>query len=94
MPGAALDAAHPKEPHWYLSTLAVNTPEQGRGGGSRLLRGGLVRAEATGYGCYLETRLERNVRLYQKFGFEIVRKEKDVVPGGPPFWFMWRAPRA
>lgn len=92
--GTALDAAHPKEPHWYLSALAVATTEQGRGVGSRLLREGLARAEASGHGCYLETMLERNVRLYRKFGFEVVREEEGLVPGGPPFWFMRRAPSA
>jgi ribosomal protein S18 acetylase RimI-like enzyme len=91
--GTALDVAHPEEPHWYLSALAVDVTEQGRGVGSRLLRDGLARAEASGHGCYLETMLERNVRLYQRFGFEVVREVEGLVPGGPPFWFMWRAPR-
>lgn len=92
--GTALGAAHPEEPHWYLSALAVDITEQGRGVGSRLLHVGLARAEAAGHGCYLETMLERNVRLYRRFGFEVVREEEGLVQGGPPFWFMWRAPRA
>ncbi|MDQ3398081.1 MAG: GNAT family N-acetyltransferase [Deinococcota bacterium] len=91
--GTVLDAAHPGEPHWYLSALAVDTTVQGQRVGSQLLRDGLARAEATRYGCYLETMLERNVRLYRRFGFEVVREEQGLVPGGPPFWFMWRAPQ-
>lgn len=91
--GTALDAAHPEEPHWYLSALAVDITEQARGVGSQLLREGLARTEVTGYGCYLETMLERNLRLYQKFDFEVVHKDEGLLPGGPPFWFMWRAPR-
>ncbi len=88
--GAALGAAHPKEPHWYLVVLGVDTGAQRRGVGSRLVQEGVARADATGHGCYLETMLEQNVRLYQRHGFEVLRKDDGILPGGPPFWFMWQ----
>ena len=85
--GGAINAAHPKVPHWYLVVLGVSAKRQGQGIGSRLVRKGLERAERTG--CYLETMLEDNVRLYEKHGFETIRYE-ELLPNGPPFWFMWR----
>ena len=91
--GRAIDAAHPAEPHWYLVALGVRPQNQGQGVGSSLVREGLGRAEKTDYGCYLETMLETNVRLYEKHGFEVVRFEQSLLQGGPPFWFMWRPAR-
>ncbi len=88
--GSVIDVAHPKEPHWYLVVLGVIKEKQGQGVGSYLVREGLGRSERTGYGCYLETMLESNVRLYEKHGFNIIRYEESLLPGGPPFWFMWR----
>ena len=88
--GSVIDAAHPKEPHWYLVALGVSSEKRGQGVGSRLVGEGLGRSERTGYGCYLETMLEPNVRLYEKHGFSVIRYEEHLLPGGPPFWFMWR----
>lgn len=88
--GASIDALHPSEPHAYLQGLAVHPSVQGRGYGSRLLLRGLGRADAEGWPCYLETMTERNVRLYERFGFRVMRQQHEVLPGGPPFWFMWR----
>ena len=91
--GAAVGAARPEEPHWYLVALAVDPAAQRQGTGSRLVHEGIARAETTGRGCYLETMLKQNVRLYRKFGFKVLREAETLLPGGPPFWFMWRTPR-
>jgi ribosomal protein S18 acetylase RimI-like enzyme len=91
--GGAISAFHPREPHWYLVVLGVSEEMRGQRVGSRLVREDVAHAERTGYGCYLETMLERNVRLYEKHGFQVMRREEGLLPGGPPFWFMWRPAR-
>lgn len=78
----------PKEPHWYLNTLAVVPEAQRTGLGSALIEPGLKRADADGVGCYLETQRESNIPFYRRFGFELT--EEIGLPGGPPLWLMWR----
>ena len=43
-----------------------------------------------GIGAYLETDAEANVRLYQRFGFDVVGTT-EIYDG--PNYFMWREPR-
>ncbi len=76
-------------PHWYLWSLTVDPPCQGKGTGSLLTRAGLERIDHDGLPCYLETHLEKNVGYYQRFGFDLERVDK--VPGeNLPFWAMVR----
>jgi len=77
--------------HWYLWLLGVNPSRQGQGIGSALIRPILVRADAEGLPCYLETAEPRNVPFYQRHGFEVV-VEGDIPNGGPHFWTMKREP--
>ena len=80
------------EPHWYLFILGVDPPRQGQGLGSSIIHRGLVRADADGLPCYLETMKARNVPFYQKHRFEVVVDE--IVPnGGPRLWTMKRQPK-
>lgn len=76
-------------PHWYLMTLAVQPEMQGQGFGSKLLKHGLKRVDADGVPAYLETSNERNLPLYEKFGFKVFQ-EGELTVGGPPFWAMRR----
>jgi ribosomal protein S18 acetylase RimI-like enzyme len=69
-------AFHPSEPHWYLPLMGVDPKEQGRGGGSALLRRGLARCDAAGVPAYLESTNPRNVPLYERFGFKVVGQIK------------------
>ena len=78
---------HPQTPHYYLEYLGVEPALQGQGLGSHLLAELTRRADAAGVGCYLETATQRNVALYQRFGFEITT-HKEII--GLPAWFMWR----
>jgi ribosomal protein S18 acetylase RimI-like enzyme len=87
-----VDALHPKEPHWYLATLATAPERQGKGIGSALLEAMLVRVDEEGAPAYLESSKERNVALYARFGFEVVEELRSKV-GSPPMWRMWREPR-
>jgi GNAT superfamily N-acetyltransferase len=89
---ADIDAAHPKEPHWYLATLGADPARQGTGIGSALLGITLAKADEDGMPAYLESSKERNIPLYARFGFEVIG-EINAPRGGPMLWRMWREPR-
>jgi GNAT superfamily N-acetyltransferase len=80
---------HPGEPHWHLGPGAVEPELQGRGIGGRMLEW-FVEHVGGGDAAYLETDKLENVRLFERFGFEVV--EKSVVLGVTN-WFMWRKAR-
>jgi ribosomal protein S18 acetylase RimI-like enzyme len=89
----ALEAKHPRRPHWYLLALGVDPARQGQGVGSALLRPILERCDRERTAAYLETSNERNVPLYQRHGFALT--ETWFIPrGGPVQYLMWREPRA
>ncbi len=79
----------PKEPFWYLHFAGCHPSFKGFGFGGAAIRAGLERADADGLPAYLETADEKNVALYQSFGFEV--KHIWQVPEGPMFWGMQRA---
>ncbi|GEM_PF-196676 len=84
---AAWSRRDPAVPHSHLGPVAVDPLVRGQGVGSRLLAeyvGGLDRDGKAGY---LETDEAENVRLYRRFGFEVVARA-DVL--GVPNWFMLR----
>ena len=83
---------HPREPHWYLQTLAVAPAVQRGGVGTALIEPGLARADADGVGCYLETQRESNIPYYRRFGFELTGEIS--LEDSPPLWLMWRPTRA
>ncbi len=78
------------EPHWYLMFLGVEPSLQGRGLGAVLIRPGLLRADADGVPCYLDSTNVRNLTFYERHGFLVVAE--GVIPGGPRFWGMRRDP--
>jgi GNAT superfamily N-acetyltransferase len=85
-------AAHvPDEPAWFLDLVAVDPSVQGRGLGTRLIRHGLELARSTSLPAFLETGQERNVSLYERFGFHVVARE-SAPDGGPTIWFMSTEP--
>ncbi len=78
-------------PHWYLLALGVRPGKQGRGIGTALMSPVLERCDRKGLPAYLETALERNLRLYERNGFRVVESlnmPKSTVPG----WLMRRDP--
>jgi GNAT superfamily N-acetyltransferase len=81
---------HVPEPHYYLSALGVEPGRQGQGVGTALMRPVLDRCDRDRIPAYLETATERNLPLYQRYGFSIV--EELTLPGARVHgWLMRRA---
>jgi ribosomal protein S18 acetylase RimI-like enzyme len=92
--GSNVDAAIPGDGPWYLSVVGVVPEAQGRGLGTRLLRPGLERCDASGRDCYLETDSAAAVRWYERLGFATIEGEAQLLPDGPTHWRMRRPPAA
>ena len=88
---AQMDAAHPKDPHWYLPWLGVDAAWQGAGLGAQLLTNGLERVDADHLPAFLETPNPRTVPFYERHGFVV----SSVSQAGacPPVTSMWRPAR-
>ncbi len=86
-----MGSSHPEERHWYLPLIGVDPAMHGRGIGSALLTHALRRADADGVPAYLESSNPRNIDLYQRHGFEILRTIQ--VGSSPPVVPMLRRPR-
>lgn len=89
--GELMNAGHPHEPHYYLFFLGTRPERQSRGIGSVLLAQLLEPCDQQGMPAYLDATSERNRRLYLRHGFEVT--EEVRLPGGTPFWRMWREPK-
>jgi ribosomal protein S18 acetylase RimI-like enzyme len=77
----------PGERHWHVGPIGVHPELQGRGVGKALLAAFLDMADEQGLPAYLETDVDRNVALYEKFGFKVIGQE-DI--SGVNNRFMWR----
>jgi len=90
--GEYTNAVHKRRapfPHLYLQLLGVDPACQGRGYSSRLLRAMFSRIDGKGLPCFLETQVEKNVGIYEHFGFRVV--EEGFVPGSEvKSWAMLR----
>jgi ribosomal protein S18 acetylase RimI-like enzyme len=89
---AAMEAAHPPEPHMYLLFLGTHPAHRGRGMGGTMLMDMLTRCDAEKVPVYLENTKPENESFYRHFGFEVtgdIRLAED----GPYYRGMWRAPR-
>ena len=58
----------------YFSVIGVSLKYQGQGFGGKLIRALIEKADNEGKPIYLETQNEPNVRLYEKFGFKVLKK--------------------
>jgi GNAT superfamily N-acetyltransferase len=89
---AAARARHdPEFDHWHIGPVGVVPTVQGQGAGSALLGAFLQRADTEDVPAFLETDVDRNVVLYERFGFKIVDRQTIQ---GVDTRFMLRAPRA
>jgi len=87
----AVERAHPRGAHMYLSVLGTEPSAQGRGVGSAVIAKGLELADAEGLPSFLESSKERNIDFYSRFGFRVI-DELRLPRGGPSLWPMWREP--
>lgn len=87
----AMDQYHLEEPHWYLWAIGVDPRFQGKGVGSALLSHTLGRVDDEGKTALLECSDPKNVRFYERHGFEVmgVVQVRDI----PPLTPMIRKPR-
>lgn len=63
---------------WYLFNLSVKKDAQGKGIASKLLRPMLTFCDEEKMVAYLETNKEKNVSLYNHYGFEL--KKEELIP--------------
>ena len=77
----------PQERHWHLGPIGVHPELQGRGVGKLLLGSFLTTVDEQRLPAYLETDVDRNVVLYEKFGFKVIAQEEI---NGVNNRFMWR----
>ncbi len=82
-----LDACHPKEPHCYLSLIAIHPARQRQGIGRALLAAWLQDVDARAMASYLETDRSELVGFYRAVGFAVVR---ELEAFGTPIWCMSR----
>ena len=81
------EARDPHEPHWHIGPIGVRPELQGHGVGKALLSAFLTTIDELGSPAFLETDVDRNVELYESFGF-VVTSRQDIV--GVNTRFMWR----
>jgi len=77
-------------PYIYLLIIGVSQEFQGKGFGGKLLRAIVEKAEIERKPMYLETQNEKNVSLYEKYGFYVVKKINLPDPVNLPMWLMVR----
>jgi GNAT superfamily N-acetyltransferase len=82
------------EPVWYLGVLGVEPGLQGRGIGSRLMAPILERADREARSVTLETAQPKNLPLYRRHGFRVLRELPAPLGDGPMVWTMKREPRS
>jgi ribosomal protein S18 acetylase RimI-like enzyme len=88
----AMEALHNRwvhEAHWYLMIVAVDPELRGRGIGTGLIQEGLAFVDREPHVCYLETSHQRNLPLYERYGFRVL-ETAALGKHGPMGWAMWR----
>lgn len=81
---AAVHAALPPGPFWYLGVLGTHPQRAGRRWGHAVMTAGLRRAAADGLPAVLETSSPANVEIYRRAGWQVVGTATDPLP----IWVM------
>lgn len=76
---------------WYLSILGIAPSFQGRGLGRKLVQPTLDRTDKRGLHTYLETYTPRNMRFYERLGFQDAGGFDEPVTNAR-YWVMVREP--
>ena len=87
---AAVAAASPAGPYWYLGVLATAPSRQREGLAGALLHPVIEEADRVGLGCCLETSTTSNRSFYERRGF--TQATDVVLRDGPPTWWLRRDP--
>ena len=77
----------------YLNILGVATALQGQGFGRKMIDAAIEKTEREGLHLYLDTETEENVKMYQHFGFRLLKKITLPIVD-LPMWEMVREPQA
>lgn len=85
----AVSKRHVPSVHWFLMIIGVVPELQGRGCASVLLAPMLARIGRQHMPCYLDTEVEKNVAIYNRYGFRVV-DDSIVVGTGVRSWGMLR----
>ena len=64
---------------WYLYNLCIDSKSQGKKIASKLIKPLINFVKTNKQICYLETNIDKNVPIYEHFGFKVL--EKAIVPG-------------
>jgi len=76
----------------YVLVFGVATELQGKGFGRKLIDAAIEKSEREGLHLYLETETEENVRMYEHFGFRLLKKITLPIIE-LPMWEMVREPK-
>lgn len=63
-------------PHWYLSIIGVDPIYQGMGYANQLIKMKLTEIDKQNLPCFLHTENEKNLKIYEHFGFELIKEVK------------------
>ncbi|MCX0273966.1 GNAT family N-acetyltransferase [Nocardia zapadnayensis] len=85
---AQLSALPIPDDAWLLATIGTTPRSRGTGLGTALMKYGLAELDRAGNSCWLDTSTERNLPLYQRFGFTVVGQV--ALDSGPTVWRMHR----
>ncbi len=77
----------------YLLIVGVATELQGKGFGRKLIGAAIEKSEREGLQLYLETETEENVKMYEHFGFRLLKRITLPIVV-LPMWEMVRKPKA
>ena len=81
-------------PHYYLALLGVRPEFQGQGIGKKILKSIHKLADNEGKHFYLETQNMKNVSIYRKYGYELLKIDKKYSSKIGEFYFMLRQPQS
>lgn len=87
-----MDAAHPRDPHWYLPWFGVEARVQGSGLGETLMVECLSAVDEAALPAYLETPNPRTISFYERHGFRVTGSTNTA--DCPLITFMLREPEA
>jgi len=76
----------------YLLIVGVATELQGKGVGRKLIDAVIEKSEREGLQLYLETETEENAKIYEHFGFRLIKKITLPLVD-LPMWEMVREPK-